>query len=120
MTPPQKKIKEKRNEISDNFLQDTSCGQSASSGLLSVCVKRKMPSDENLYELSRRPQSEYAPFPRWRTPHPHYFIPHSHCLYAPYRDQMYFLRHPYHYDWFSEEEEHARMVSTWGDGLPRI
>ncbi|KAL6951793.1 hypothetical protein U1Q18_051888, partial [Sarracenia purpurea var. burkii] len=80
----------------------------SAANILSVCVKRKMPSDENLYELSRRPQSDYAPYPRWRTPYPP-FVPHPHC---PYRDQLYYMRQyaPYYFDWLPEEDEISRMV----------
>lgn len=86
------------------------CSPHAPANLLSVCVKRKMSSDENLYELSRRPQSEYAPFPRWRTPYPSPFVVHPHC---PYRDQLYYMRQyaPFYYDWLPEEDELSRMVS---------
>lgn len=74
-----------------------------------------MSSDENLYELSRRPQSDYAPFPRWRTPYPSPFVGHPHC---PYRDQLYYMRQygPFYYDWLPEEDEPSRMVS-WKNSL---
>lgn len=31
---------------------------------LTACVRQKVPSDENLYELYKRHPSEYAPYPR--------------------------------------------------------
>lgn len=32
--------------------------------LLTACVRQKVPSDENLYDLYKRHPSEYAPYPR--------------------------------------------------------
>lgn len=43
--------------------QDSPCASSRTS-LLSVCVRRKVPSDENIHELCRR-QAEFAPYPRY-------------------------------------------------------
>lgn len=37
---------------------------SRTSSLLTACVRQKVPSDENIYDLYRRHPSEYAPYPR--------------------------------------------------------
>lgn len=37
----------------------------ARGSLLTVCVRRRVPSDENLHELCRRQPAEYAPMPRY-------------------------------------------------------
>ncbi|XKL66495.1 hypothetical protein PGB90_009915 [Kerria lacca] len=86
----------------------SACSPNNSANILSVCVKRKMSSDENLYELSRRPPSEYAPFPRWKSPYSH-FAPHPNY---PYRDQFYYMRQcaPFYYDWLPEEDDFSRMI----------
>ncbi|XP_068081098.1 serine-rich adhesin for platelets [Anabrus simplex] len=95
---------------------DSSCRSSQS--LLSVCVRRKVPSDENLHELCRRPTAAYAPIPRWpRYPPP---APPPPEMY-PYDDDLecsYFRRRPKslcsaadpkRYTWMPEDEEATRM-----------
>lgn len=42
--------------------QNSPC--STRSSFLTVCVRQKIPSDENLHELYRRHPSDYAPYPR--------------------------------------------------------
>ncbi|XP_039294153.1 uncharacterized protein LOC111051707 isoform X2 [Nilaparvata lugens] len=89
--------------VSIHYRKDSSCS-SRSPSLLTVCVRQKVPSDENLHDLYRRPMHEYAPLPRW----PRYF---------PQDDSMYFRRRPkslcndpYNYNWFPEDEENMRMM----------
>lgn len=41
------------------------CAAAARGSLLTVCVRRRVPSDENIHELCRRPQADYAPMPRY-------------------------------------------------------
>lgn len=46
--------------------QDSPCTSSSTrASLLSVCVRRKVPSDENIHELCRRQPSDFAPYPRY-------------------------------------------------------
>ncbi|XP_054267184.1 uncharacterized protein LOC128989329 [Macrosteles quadrilineatus] len=83
-------------------LSDSSCS-SRSPGLLSVCVRRKVPSDENLAELCRRPAYDYAPFPRW----PRYFPPEE-AVYFRRRPKS-LCNDPHGYTWMAEDEEAIRM-----------
>ncbi|XP_046673598.1 uncharacterized protein LOC124362813 isoform X1 [Homalodisca vitripennis] len=83
-------------------LSDSSCS-SRSPGLLSVCVRRKVPSDENLAELCRRAPHDYAPFPRW----PRYF-PHDEAVYFRRRPKS-LCNDPHGYAWMAEDEEAIRM-----------
>lgn len=43
------------------------CGAAArhTGSLLTVCVRRRVPSDENIHELYRRQPADYAPMPRY-------------------------------------------------------
>lgn len=41
------------------------CGAARGGSLLTVCVRRRVPSDENIHELCRRQPADYAPMPRY-------------------------------------------------------
>ncbi|KAK9507194.1 hypothetical protein O3M35_007102 [Rhynocoris fuscipes] len=84
--------------------QDSSCS-SRSPSLLTVCVRRRVPSDENLADLVRRPPAEYAPFPppRWAPPYP----PIHPAYPPPPRPIKAYYHDPY--AWFPEDEEPCRM-----------
>nr|XP_024215426.1 uncharacterized protein LOC106687268 [Halyomorpha halys] len=80
--------------MSEVEFRDSSCS-SRSPSLLTVCVKRRVPSDENLAELVRRPPQEWAPLPRWVPPY-HYPLRHVYYHHDPYA-------------WLPDEEEPCRM-----------
>ncbi|KAI5749540.1 hypothetical protein M8J76_008094 [Diaphorina citri] len=89
---------------------DSSCS-SHSPSILSACVRRKIPSDENLYELYRRPYADFAPLPRWPRAYPPLPPANIHCP-PVYDDGAYFMRRPKSvcsdrnsYSWFSEDED---------------
>ncbi|KAJ9586124.1 hypothetical protein L9F63_020229, partial [Diploptera punctata] len=104
--------------------------------LLSVCVRRKVPSDENLHELCRRPAAAYAPLPRWPRYPPPAPPPPELCHYDDDIECSYFRRRPRgfcsadpkRYTWMSEDEESTRMNNeqipqidinlTYSQGLP--
>ncbi|XP_024084743.1 uncharacterized protein LOC106669477 isoform X2 [Cimex lectularius] len=92
--------------------QDSSCS-SRSPSLLTVCVRRRVPSDENLAELVRRPVTEYAPFPRWIPPYPVH-------AYPPPRPKSYYYDP---YAWLPEDDEPCRIERPRSvrdfDGYPR-
>ncbi|XP_069699614.1 microtubule-associated protein futsch isoform X3 [Periplaneta americana] len=98
------------------FIQESSCRSRNS--LLSVCVRRKVPSDENLHELCRRPAAAYAPLPRWPRYPPPAPPPPEFCHYDDDLECSYFRRRPRafcnaadpkRYTWMSEDEESTRM-----------
>ncbi|KAK9685689.1 hypothetical protein QE152_g37855 [Popillia japonica] len=80
--------------------------------LLTVCVRQKIPSDENLHDLYKRHPIEYAPYPR-RPRYP--WITHPPDI---YRDEelnsnSYFRRKvhidPAKYTWMPSDDESVRM-----------
>nr|CAD7595190.1 unnamed protein product [Timema genevievae] len=76
--------------------------------LLSVCVRRKVPSDENLHELYRRP-----PIPRWPRylPPPEFYREDLECSYFRRRPHAFCnpAHDPKRYTWLPEDEECTRM-----------
>lgn len=99
------------------YPQESSCS-SHSPSLLSACVRRKIPSDENLYELYRRPY-DFPPLPRWPRAFPPLPPASVHCT-PMYDDGAYFMRRPKSvcsdrnsYSWFSSEDEDMRLVSFY-------
>ncbi|KAL1122136.1 hypothetical protein AAG570_003541 [Ranatra chinensis] len=78
---------------------DSSCS-SRSPSLLTVCMKGRAPSDENLAELCRRP----GPMPRAAWPPPPYPPP------PPSAFHFHRAIYPDPYAWLPEEEEPCRMV----------
>ncbi|CAA9999646.1 unnamed protein product [Nesidiocoris tenuis] len=87
--------------------QDSSCS-SRSPSLLTVCVRRRIPSDENLAELVRRPMAEYAPFPRWMPPYP----PPLHAYPSPAGHPMKAYYHDHYPPFYPDDDEPCRMVRT--------
>lgn len=64
--------------------ESSSCGARSSPNLLSACVRRRMPSEENLQDLYKRlPPTDFAPYPRWSGYHGHCHaadaFPAHHC-----------------------------------------
>ncbi|BES94582.1 Hypothetical protein domain [Nesidiocoris tenuis] len=84
--------------------QDSSCS-SRSPSLLTVCVRRRIPSDENLAELVRRPMAEYAPFPRWMPPYP----PPLHAYPSPAGRPMKAYYHDHYPPFYPDDDEPCRM-----------
>ncbi|XP_025197819.1 uncharacterized protein LOC112596379 isoform X2 [Melanaphis sacchari] len=61
--------------------RESSCGARSSPNLLTACVRRRIPSDENLQDLYKRLPADYAPYSRWsryHRCHPDVFPVH-HC-----------------------------------------
>ncbi|XP_076262632.1 uncharacterized protein LOC143197764 isoform X4 [Rhynchophorus ferrugineus] len=88
------------------------CSTRSASSLLTACVKQKMSSDENLYELYKRHPSEYAPFPK-RQRYP--WMPLTPEIYRHDVDlkSSYFRRKPLadpsRYTWMPSDDESVRM-----------
>lgn len=52
-----------------SVFQESSCGARSSPNLLTACVRRRIPSDENLHDLYKRLPADCAPYPRWSRYH---------------------------------------------------
>lgn len=64
-----------------HIFQESSCGARSSPNLLTACVRRRIPSDENLQDLYKRLPADCAPYSRWSRYHhchPNAFPVH-HC-----------------------------------------
>ncbi|XP_060522576.1 uncharacterized protein LOC132699726 [Cylas formicarius] len=89
------------------------CSTRSASSLLTACVRQKVPSDENLYELYKKHPSEYAPYPkRHRNP----WVPLTPEMYRHDQDlkSSYFRRKapqvdPSRYTWMPSDDESVRM-----------
>jgi len=51
------------------FQESSSCGAKSSPNLLTACVRRRIPSDENLHDLHKRLPADCAPYSRWSRHH---------------------------------------------------
>ncbi|XP_028131429.1 uncharacterized protein LOC114327122 isoform X3 [Diabrotica virgifera virgifera] len=80
--------------------------------LLTACVRQKVPSDENLYDLYRRHPSEYAPYPR-RSRYPWGPVVSDIYRYDEDLKSSYFRRKPIidpsRYTWMPSDDESVRM-----------
>lgn len=90
--------------------QSSPCSNRTS--FLTVCVRQKVPSDENLQDLYRRHPNDYAPYPRrprypWGPPPPEIY------RYDEDLDSSYFRRKvhvdPSKYTWMPSDDESVRM-----------
>nr|CAI5843591.1 unnamed protein product [Callosobruchus analis] len=85
---------------------------SARSSLLTACVRQKVPSDENLYDLYKRHPSEYAPYPR-RNRNPWGPVTAEMHCYDEDLKSSYFRRKqptdPSRYTWMPSDDESVRM-----------
>ncbi|XP_056629965.1 uncharacterized protein LOC130440701 isoform X2 [Diorhabda sublineata] len=85
---------------------------STSTSLLTACVRQKVPSDENLYDLYKRHPSEYAPYPR-RNKYPWGPVVSDIYRYDEDLKSSYFRRKPIidpsRYTWMPSDDESIRM-----------
>ncbi|CAH1984285.1 unnamed protein product [Acanthoscelides obtectus] len=85
---------------------------SARSSLLTACVRQKVPSDENLYDLYKKHPSEYAPYPR-RNRNPWGPVTTEMHCYDEDLTSSYFRRKqptdPSRYTWMPSDDESIRM-----------
>lgn len=90
--------------------QSSPCSNRTS--FLTVCVRQKVPSDENLQDLYRRHPNDYAPYPRrqrypWGPPPPEIY------RYDEDLDSSYFRKKvhvdPSKYTWMPSDDESVRM-----------
>ncbi|CAG9864745.1 unnamed protein product [Phyllotreta striolata] len=88
----------------------SSCSNRAS--LLTACVRQKVPSDENLYDLYKRHPSEYAPYPR-RSRYPWGPVTSDIYHYDEDLKTSYFRRKPIidpsRYTWMPSDDESDKM-----------
>ncbi|KAL1497002.1 hypothetical protein ABEB36_008034 [Hypothenemus hampei] len=88
------------------------CSASNAPSILTACVRQRVSSDENLYELYKRNASDYAPFPK-RQRYP--WSPIDSEIYAHDRElkSTYFRRKTYtdpsRYTWMLSDDESVRM-----------
>ncbi|CAG9766941.1 unnamed protein product [Ceutorhynchus assimilis] len=92
--------------------QSSPCSARNASSFFTACMRQKVSSDENLYELYKRHPNEYAPFPKrhrypWSSVTPE--------IYSYDRDlkNSYFRRKPYpdpsRYTWMPSDDESIKM-----------
>lgn len=90
--------------------QNSPCSNRAS--FLTACVRQKVPSDENIYDLYRRHPAEYAPYPR-RARYPWGPLGPEIYRYDEELKSSYFRRKlptdPSRYTWMSSDDESVRM-----------
>ncbi|XP_063916393.1 uncharacterized protein LOC135132287 isoform X3 [Zophobas morio] len=90
--------------------QSSPCSNRAS--FLTACVRQKVPSDENLYELYRKHPAEYAPYPR-RSRYPWGPLAPEIYRYDEDLKSSYFRRKvhtdPTRYTWMPSDDESVRM-----------
>lgn len=81
--------------------------------LLTACVRQKVPSDENIYELYRRNPNDYAPFPRRQQRYPWSAVTPEMRRYDEELKTSYFRRKPCvdpsRYTWMPSDDESVRM-----------
>nr|XP_015838279.1 PREDICTED: uncharacterized protein LOC658297 isoform X4 [Tribolium castaneum] len=90
--------------------QSSPCSNRAS--FLTACVRQKVPSDENLYDLYRRHPADYAPYPR-RSRYPWGPLAPEIYRYDEDLKSSYFRRKvhtdPSRYTWMPSDDESVRM-----------
>ncbi|XP_025408595.1 uncharacterized protein LOC112682271 isoform X2 [Sipha flava] len=97
--------------------RESYCGPRNSPNLLTACVRRRIPSDENLHDLYKRLPADCAPYPRWSRYHhchPDVFpVHHCHQLNVAEAPLPTCQRSPAarrHKCWPPEEEEYPHRT----------